>query len=288
MPLVTGASGYVGGAALRQLARLGVPAVALARNAEKAARALPDGTLVRIANYEDRSSLERAFEGVTKLLFVASDGAGAEVIRQHANVIDAATTVGVEHVAFTSIVDVEETSPFYYAPVYRDAERRLVESGVGWTILRCGLYADFVLSNWLLPARSSGEVSLPVGWACIAPISRDDVAAAAVAALVSNGHKGRRYDLTGPRSHSFAEVAEVASAVLGLEIRYAPCSPADYLLRSWTGSTEPGSHAFTSLYASIAQGRYGSSSTDVQALIGRPAEDLEAFLRRKLYVASGS
>jgi NAD(P)H dehydrogenase (quinone) len=94
-------------------------------------------------------SLEKAFEDVTRLLFVASDGDARDVMRHHANVIDAAAAAGVEQVAFTSIIDVDETSPFYFTPVYRDAERRLAECGLVCTILRCGLYSDFLLSSWV-------------------------------------------------------------------------------------------------------------------------------------------
>jgi NAD(P)H dehydrogenase (quinone) len=280
--LVTGASGYVGGAALRRLSAMGHPVAGIARDPRKAAHNLPVGIPIRIADYDDRSSLESAFEGVTRLLFVASDGDGRDVMRHHANVIDAAAASGVEHVAFTSIIDVDETSPFYFAPVYRDAERRLAELGLGCTILRCGLYSDFLLSRWVEPARSTGRLSVPVGQACIAPVSRDDVAAAAAAAIVSRHHCGKVYELTGPRSHSFDEIAGLASGCSGVPIRYAACSPSDYLQRAWTEMRDPWPHAFASLCASITQGRYGQVSPDIEGLLGRPAEGLEDFFGRTL------
>jgi NAD(P)H dehydrogenase (quinone) len=278
--LVTGASGYVGGVALHRLSTMGHPVAAMARDARKAERNLPAGIPIRIADYEDRSSLERAFEGVTRLLFVASDGERRDVLRHHANVIDAAAATGVEHVAFTSIIDVDETSPFYFAPVYRDAERRLAELGLGCTTLRCGLYSDFLLSSWVEPARSTGRLSLPVGQARIAPVARDDVAEAAAVAVVSRHHCGKVYELTGPRSYSFDEIADLASGFSGVPIRYAACSPSDYLQRAWTEIRDPWPHAFASLCASISQGRYGQVSPDIEGLLGRPAEGLEDFFRR--------
>jgi NAD(P)H dehydrogenase (quinone) len=59
----------------------------------------------------------------------------------------------IRHITFTSIVDVAARSPFYYAPVYSDAERRLEESGVTATIVRCRLYSDFILEHWLTPGK---------------------------------------------------------------------------------------------------------------------------------------
>src|SRR5438094_7768319 len=113
---------------------MGLPVAGMARKATKAGTRLPAGTEIRVADYDDPASLDRAFRGVRTLLFVASDGHGRDVMRHHANVFDAAATAAVEHVVFTSIVDIDETSPFYFTPVYRDAERRLAGLGLASTI----------------------------------------------------------------------------------------------------------------------------------------------------------
>ncbi len=182
---------------------------------------------------------------------------------------------------FTSIIDVDETSPFYFAAVYRDAERRLIECGTEWTILRCGLYSDFLLSHWIEPARSTGVIDVPAGRSRIAPVSRDDVATAAAAVLASGTHRGQVYELTGPRAYSFDEIGEVAGRAFGVPIAYRPCSPADYLLRCWATMADPWPHAFATLFASVSQGRYASIFFDIQDLTGRAPEDLESFLARK-------
>jgi hypothetical protein len=94
---------------------------------------------------------------------VASDGDARDVLRHHANVIDAAAATGIKRVIFTSILDIEETSRFYYTPVYRDAERRLTESGLNCTILRCSLYSDLLLSHWIAPREPQGNFAFPWG-----------------------------------------------------------------------------------------------------------------------------
>ena len=174
----------------------------------------------------------------------------------------------------------DETSPFYFTAVYRDAERRIRAGAATWTILRCGLYSDFLCSTWLEPARSTGAVAVPAARARIAPISRDDVAAAAAAVLLSGAHQGQIYELTGSRSYSFEEIAELASRSFGIPIAYLPTSPADYLLRCWETLEHPWPHAFSTMFASISQGRYASISADVQHLTGREPESLEEFLAR--------
>ena len=280
MILVTGASGYVGGKALRHLSAMGHSVAGMARNTQKAGHTLPHGIALRVADYDDKSSLETAFEAVTDLLFISSDGDARDVARHHANVIEAAAACRVERVVFTSIIDIDETSPFYFAPVYRDAERRLAERGLAATTLRCGLYADLVLASWVEPAKSTGVLSLPAGQGRVAPVSRDDVAKAAAQAIVSPRHFGKVYELTGPKSYSFDELAGLASESCGVPIRYVPCSESDYFHRARTEMQDPWPHAFATLCASISQGRYERVSPHVQDLLGRPGEGMEAFFQR--------
>jgi NAD(P)H dehydrogenase (quinone) len=111
-------------------------------------------------------------------------------MRHHANAIEAATATNIRHITLRSIVETDELSPFYLSPAYRGAERRLAACGVPSTILRCGLYSDFILKHWLVPRQTSGEFVLSTGHGRVAPISRDDVAAA-VAAVAANPNKSR-------------------------------------------------------------------------------------------------
>lgn len=281
MFLVTGATGHVGGAALRRLLTDGHAVAAMVRDASKAREQLPTNTPIRLADYDERSSLERAFDGVAHLVFVASDGDAHDMMRHHANVIEVATARGVKRITFTSIVDLDERSPFCYAPVYRDAERRLVGCGVEWTILRCGLYSDLVLDHGLLPAQDSGEISLPIGSARIAPISRDDVAEALAAVSVSHSCGGKTFALTGPRSWSFDEIAALMTNIVCRPVRYSACSPAEYLKRAQREMDDSWwPHAFSTLCAAIHEGCYEAVSSDFERLVGRPAESFESLLRR--------
>src|SRR5215470_15407534 len=121
MILVTGATGHVGRAVVGILASRGHDVVAMVRDVQAAGRRLPSRIALRVADYEDAAALTRAFAGIDDLVFISSDGDARAVMRHHANVIEAAAASGIRHITFTSIVDVEESSPFYFSPVYRDA-----------------------------------------------------------------------------------------------------------------------------------------------------------------------
>jgi len=87
----------------------------------------------------------------------------------------------------------------------------------------------------------------------IAPLSRDDVAAAAAAVLASDEHRGQVY-MSSPvlRLTRSDEIAEVASRAFDVPIATAVLS-ADYLLRCWATMRDPWPHAFAALFASISQ-----------------------------------
>lgn len=274
MIVVTGASGYVGSRAVRQLRELGLPVTAMGRDAARLRNALPEDVPVILADYEDPGSLDRAFAQATKLLFIASDGFADDMTRHHANVIAAADRSAIRHVAFTSIIDVEEGSPFYFAPVYRDAERRLKTASFDSSILRCGLYSDFILQHWL----SEAAIALPLSDARIAPISRDDVAAAAVQAVLYG--TDAVWELAGARSYSMTEIAGAATEVLGRHFEYRPCAPEDYFQRLKAEAEDPWPQAFSALCTSIRQGRYAAISTSFSTRLSRPQEDFETFLKR--------
>lgn len=268
MIVVTGASGYVGSRVVRRLAERGVAVTALGRNETRLRKVIPPGIPLIIADYDDPASLDRAFAHATLLVFVASDGFASDMIRQHAQVIDAANRSAIVRTVFTSIVDIDDSSPFYFAPVYRDAERRLKSARFSSSILRCGLYCDFILQHWLQKTL----ISLPLGDARIAPISRDDVAGAAVHAALDPPDEARH--LNGPVSYSMTEIAAVASRTLGKPYSYEACAPEAYFNRLAAGVEEPWPEAFSTLCASIRQGRYEATSRHF------PAEDFESFLRR--------
>jgi NAD(P)H dehydrogenase (quinone) len=278
MILVTGATGHIGGAVVRGLAAHNREVAALVRKPEAAQSRLPRQTVLRVGDYEDAPALRQAFDGIDELVLVSSDGDADAIRRHHANAIEAARGAGVRHIVFTSIVDVGEASPFYYAPAYRDAEQRLAGCGVPSTTLRCGLYSDFILDTWLAPA--SEELVLPAGQGLVAPVSRDDVAAAITAVAASPDKSRALHTITGGQALGFEDIATCYAEATGQPLRYRSCPADEYLAAATARLDEPWPEAFATLCASIAEGRYASASSDFSALTDRPAESFKAFLAR--------
>jgi len=88
-----------------------------------------------------------------------------------------------------------------------DIERAVRASGMGWTIVRPSWFAQNFSEDFLLPQTLAGEVRVPTGAGAEPFIDVDDVAAVVTAALLDGGHAGQVYELSGPRTLSFAQAA---------------------------------------------------------------------------------
>lgn len=140
--LVTGATGNFGGYALKVLQDL-VPEdnlYGLAQTEEKGAKLKEAGIKVRIGDYTDSASLQKAFEGIDRLLFVSSTTDGDRQA-QHRDVVEAAKAAGVSYIAYTSFGKAtESTSPL--AADHRFTEQLIEESGIAHTFLRNNWYLE--------------------------------------------------------------------------------------------------------------------------------------------------
>ncbi|MFI0221066.1 NAD(P)H-binding protein, partial [Streptomyces lydicus] len=109
------------------------------------------------------------------------------------DVLDAAVREGVRHVVYTSLTTAGDHLGFALA--HRATERLVQASGLPWTILRNGLYAE--LFGGLLRWTGNG-VESPFGDGALAAVARKDLAdAATLVAADPARHSGRVHDLVG-------------------------------------------------------------------------------------------
>ena len=126
----------------------------------------------------------------------------------------------------------------------------------------------------------SGELALPAGHGLIAPISRDDVAAAVAAVAAKPEKPSGIHTLTGHRALGFDEIATAYSETIGGRLRYRPCSADEYLGWATGRLDDPWPEAFSTMCTSIAEGRYSQVSSDFAEITGRDPESFADFLVR--------
>jgi NAD(P)H dehydrogenase (quinone) len=166
--VVTGASGHLGGLAIRYLLERQVPAnqiIAVVRQPEKASALAELGVQVRQGDFNDRASLEAAFAGAEKLLFVPSPDAHDETLRllQHANVAKAAKDAHIQQIAYYGYAFAEQ-SALPLAQTHLITEGILRSTGIPYTFLRNSLYTEMRATAKSIPPAA--RISLKPALLC--------------------------------------------------------------------------------------------------------------------------
>jgi uncharacterized protein YbjT (DUF2867 family) len=207
--LVTGATGHVGRHVVTQLASAGHSVRALTRNPEAV---FPSGVEVVHGDLLEPSSIP--FDGVSRMYLFPEPATAREVVGR-------AVAAGVDRIVTLSSGAV--TGGFdtdFQLPV----EQAVEASGVEWTHVRPGDFASNTLRLWGPTIRASRVVRYAQPSAPSLAIHDGDIAAVAVTALLSDGHAGRWYDLTGPALLTRREQVAAIGEALGEEVRFEEIS----------------------------------------------------------------
>ena len=168
------------------------------------------------------------------------------------------------------------------APFYLYAESKLRLSGMGWTVLRNGIYLD-PLADWAPALAEMGRLPYPVHTGRVAYVSRDDLARASAAACLDDAHVGRVYELTGPQALSMPRLASALSDATGREIRFDCVDENEFaaICRA-DGVPDLVIDVLASMYRAVDHGEFEQASDDIRLLTGEPPEDAGTWLRRAL------
>jgi NAD(P)H dehydrogenase (quinone) len=279
--LVTGASGQLGRRVVELLlAQDHGPIIATTRTPGSLQELAARGVEVRRADFDDEASLVQAFRGAGRALLVSTDALDrpGRRLAQQQRAVRALAAAGVAHVVYTSLPDAASSS-VSIAPDHAGTEVALVESGLDFTILRNNLYTDLLFMT-LPAALASGQLVDARGNGPVAYVTREDCARAAAAALADRSAGGRRtLDVTGPAAITSAELAALASEILGREIVHVAV-PADALIRGLLdhGLPIPVAEMLASFDVAISRGELAAVSDTVQRLTGRAPQSIRDFL----------
>jgi uncharacterized protein YbjT (DUF2867 family) len=220
MIAVVGATGNTGRAVVKELVRLGRNPICVVRNPGKAREVLGAEATVAVAELTDRGALENALQGVTSLFVVT--GHNPQMAEQQNNVLDAALKTGVKYLVRVSggraVVGANADS--VVGRGHHAIEERLRNSGIGWVILRPGLFMQNTFAQAALIGKESKMVlptpkDLPIAFIDV----RDTGALGARILIDPAPHAGKTYEFTGARTN-YGEFADVFSQVLGKPMTY--------------------------------------------------------------------
>ncbi len=277
---VTGASGQLGRLVVEQLLQRcqAADVAAIVRDPEKAADLARAGVEIRVADYDDRASLDAAVAGLDRLLLISSNQVGRR-IPQHKNVIDAAKAAGVKHVIYTSAPKAT-TSSLVLAPEHKATEEYLASSGLPYTVLRNNWYTENYAPS-IRMAKETGALVAAAGTGRVASASRADYAEAAAVVLVGEGHEGKVYELSGDRAWDYDELAATIAEVTGTPCSYRAVEPAEIVASMTAAGLDEGTAGFVAaLDGNIAEGALATATDDLATLTGRPTTPLKETVKK--------
>jgi uncharacterized protein YbjT (DUF2867 family) len=160
------------------------------------------------------------------------------------------------------------------------SEKRLVDSGADWTILRASWFNQNFDEGYLLDPVLAGEVALPAGDVGEPFTDVDDIADVATAVLTQDGHVGQTYELTGPRLLTFAEAVATIAEATGRDVAFTRVTPEDFAA-GLTAAQVPGEvvDLLVYLFTTVLDGRNANLGDGVERVLGRPPRDFADYAR---------
>ena len=283
MILITGASGKIGGAVIKQLLTK-TPAsniAALVRDEAKAAHLTEKGVRIRIGDYDDTASLDNAMQGVEKVLLISGGGA-QNGLQQHRNVVDAAVKAGVKCIAYTGRA-LKDRSTLANKLMSRhfDTEDYIKESGLSYVLFRNILYMD------VLPLYVDGDkvfetgIHLPAGDGKVSFALRSDMGEAIANVLAEEDCSNKIYDFTGSELYSFDDVAAALSGLSGKNVEYIDITKEDFSARMMAKGQPPFFvPMMTGFMTDIKAGQESTVSRDMEEKLGRKPATLKEGLKQ--------
>lgn len=250
--LFTGASGRTSMKMIDNLLARGIPAsdlILVSRSPERGEVAAygAKGAILRYGDFTDLASLPQAFAGGERMYFMPMNHPPDDVdeVAVKREVIAIAERAGVRHCVYQSFIGAGIAAS---CDDDFQTEKALRAAGMDWVILRTGIFAESLGREAKRYIRE-GKIATQTPDLRRNYITRDDIAAAGVEALVGKGHAGHIYHLIGSPI-TLRELAAELGKIAGKPIEVVPADQP-----SWGGD-----------------GGLGEPVNDLPALIGRPGK----------------
>jgi NAD(P)H dehydrogenase (quinone) len=288
--LVTGAAGSVGSvgrSVVKLLRERDLPVRALVHRLDERSQALSEmGAELVVADLTNGADVVRALHGCKRMYF----GMSISPPYLQATVIAAAATK--EIVDFEILVNISQMTvsqmsltEMTKSPQQQQhwlAEQVLNWSGVPVVHVRSTIFIEPFFSSMAASSiAKDGTIRLPFGSAKTSPISASDVARVASTILEDPaGHRGKVYELTGPRSEDMNEMAKEYATALNRSVKYVDV-PYDKWLKEELMPVGLSQYVFDhiSTMAKLhAENRYDRLTSDVQKLTGKPSMSVREYV----------
>ena len=290
--LVTGAAGQVGGVggmvARILLGRKRQVRAFVRRDDERAEALRQAGAEIFVGDLTRPEDVARALEPCRRIYFGMS--VSSAYLEAAIAMAAAAREQGsIEVLVHMSQMTVSQMSLRNMTSSPQQRQHWLAEQALNWSELaivhvRPTIFQEnFFFLDWAAQQISrDGAIRLPFGSGRASPVSAHDVAEVVAAILVDPAsHIGKIYELTGPRSEDLPGLVSEYAAALGRPVRYT-AAPLDEWRDNELRAQGLPEHVFEHLLTMAklhAANRYDRLTSDVEAILGRPARPIQSMVR---------
>jgi uncharacterized protein YbjT (DUF2867 family) len=290
--LVTGAAGQVGGIGglvTRILLNRKIPVRAFVRRNDERAEVLRRaGAEIYAGDLTRPEDVARALESCQRIYFGMSVSS-AYLEAAIAVAAAAREQGGIEVLVHMSQMTVSQMSLWNMTSSPQQRQHWLAEQALSWSGLpvvhvRPTIFQEnFFFLDWAASQiRRDGTLRLPFGSGRTSPVSTQDVAEAIAAILGDPArHIGKIYELTGPRSEDLVGLVSEYAAALGRPVHYAAVPLEEWRDKELRPQALPEhvSKHFLTMAELHAAGRYDRLTSDIEAILGRPARPIASMIR---------
>jgi uncharacterized protein YbjT (DUF2867 family) len=161
-------------------------------------------------------------------------------------------------------------------------EQIVLDSDIPSTIVSAGWFTQNFTEGALSDALETGVLALAAGDVREPFIDVDDIAAVVTEILTTDGHAGRRYEVTGPESLTLAEVAALLTEITGRDVQYVPMGFDDFHAAVAAEAGPETATLLTELCREVFDGRNENATDGVRQVLGREPRDVRTVLTEAL------
>lgn len=216
MILITGATGTSGVPIVKALVDRAKRVRVLTRDVAKAATLFGEDVEITRGDLSDPQSIEAAMEDVERALLNSSPA--PNLVDLQSGFIEAARNAGVKHIVKFSAAGADAKSTSTFLKLHGEVEDKLRSSGLKWTMLR----PTFFMQNFFAMAGmiKAGTIYQPAGEGRAPYVDVRDIAAVAAVTLAEPGHEGKVYEITGPQSLTYHDIAQMFTNLTDHHVTY--------------------------------------------------------------------
>lgn len=283
MILITGAGGKTGRALVKNLSKVENICVLVHRDEHVPMIKTLGAEKVIVGDMCDERVIRSVMQGMRAVYHVCPNMHPDEMTMAQLT-IRAARESAVDRFIYHSVLHPQIEKMTHHWQKLR-VEEMIFESGLSFTILQPAPYMQNLLAGW--KNVEAGKLRVPYSiHARFSFVDLADVADAARIVLTEPNHINAVYELSGTAPTSHAEVAEIASRVLGREVKAEKEEIRDWRLRA-QGVNEYAVENLVKMFEYYDQWGLMGNPNVLSWLLKRKPTSLESFLQRSVYPSDG-